>query len=204
MSKTKLTLAEEFREIRRAATPWVCIATSDYRVTVRELLAIANDESDPPPVAIWDCVNGPRTLQGDGIDIGTSDVPPSTILTTSIKGLPAGGILFWVVPDTFAQSNHLWDGMFMARNVRQSARRVARPWSQLHALVIPVDRLTAQLPPLIADDVRCCRDPLPEEETLTAQRGLVDGLNKRSATRGRRRSRSAMTRSSAPGSCAAV
>jgi hypothetical protein len=156
-----MSLAEDFRELRRVSTPWTCIVTPDYRATVYELLKVRLNGKEEPPSVLWTCVDGPQERSGNPMDLGTADDPPSMILKNALK-LAENSILFWVVPDTFDVPNHSWSNPFTVQataNLRDAFKSNRRT-----LVILSID---GKLPPLIADDVPVLRDPLPTLVELT-------------------------------------
>src|SRR3990167_2889026 len=107
MSNVK-SLSDDFRDLRKAATPWCVIQTSDYRATVKEVVKVRMNGEDAPPAFVWTCVDGPSKIQGrTNTDLGNDGDAPSIFLTKALA-LPEEGILFLVVPDDFSAPNHFW------------------------------------------------------------------------------------------------
>lgn len=157
-----MSLSDEFREIRRVSTPWCCVRTSDYRETIKTLLAVRKNGEGPPDAILWDCVNGPQAISGNPPDIGGADDPPIQVLRQAIT-LPAKTILLWVVPDEYAVPNSSWSNPFTSQavaNLRNSFKSDGRTF-----VILSTD---GKLPPLISDDVPILEDPLPSVTELTA------------------------------------
>lgn len=169
----KKSLIDEFREIRRVATPWCCIQTVDFRATIRELSKVRIDGEAEPVVVAWNCVDGPVVIQGTA-DIGTKDDAPSVVIQKSIESLPAKAMLFVVIADTFAEPGHFWTNPFTiqaAANVRDEFKSNRRT-----LVFLSVD---GKLPSLFSDDVPVLKDELPSEADIAAiAKGLVDDVNK--------------------------
>ncbi|MFI5113530.1 MAG: AAA family ATPase [Terriglobales bacterium] len=179
------TLAQEFREIRRVATPWCVVQTTDYRVTVRELSKVRLNGEENPCVVVWNCIDGPVSSDDSvdlkGGDMAPFEVPPFMVLHNALKRLPENGILFWVVPDDSSLPNHSWTNQLTVQavaNLRDEFKANRRT-----LVILSID---GKLPPLFSDDVPLLKDPLPtEQELVVIADGLVEDANKKLAEKQR-------------------
>lgn len=158
-------LTKEFREIRKKGTPWCVVRTTDYRAVIKTLSAVRYGD-EKPAIVVWTCTEGPQVLEPGGngdVSIGGKDDPPYLMFTAAAdeSRFPADGILFMVVPDTFADTAHTWSNPFTTQAVANL--RDAFKMNHRTLVILSTD---GKLPPLISDDVPMLDDPLPDKGEL--------------------------------------